>query len=111
MIAVPKLPRPARPCRSCITIAFSTHQSGERGGDDLQCANGSVVVQQGHKRSVSDQIVDASLSNDRGSVGSRLLETGVLGEVCMEDVNVGAVSQLGRDLFLGRHFVADQTNY
>lgn len=82
-----------------------------RGRGHLQCTNGPVVVQQGHKRSVSHQVVNTPVANDRSSVGCRLLEAGVLGEVGMKDVDVGAVPQLSGNLFLGRGFIAHQTDH
>jgi hypothetical protein len=39
-----------------------------------------------------------------------LLQAGIAGEICMEDVDVGTVAQLCRHFLLGRSLVADQTD-
>ncbi len=64
----------------------------------------------GRESSIGNQVIDPALSNNLGSVGCGLLEAGMIGEVCMEDVDVGALAQLGRHLLLGRSLVADQTD-
>ena len=64
----------------------------------------------GQESSIGNQVVDTTLANNLGSAGSGLLQAGVAGEVCMEDVDIGAAPQLCRRLLLGRSLVADQTD-
>jgi hypothetical protein len=63
-----------------------------------------------HETGVSNQVVDTTVANDLGSLGGRLLQAGVIGEVSMEDVYVGAVAQLRSNLLLGRGLVTDKTD-
>lgn len=58
------------------------------GGVSVQCADGAVSVQVGDIRSVADQVVHATVTDDAGRVSSGLLEAFVLGEVCVEDVDI-----------------------
>jgi hypothetical protein len=39
-----------------------------------------------------------------------LLQAGIFGEVCMEDVDIGTIAQLCCHLLLGRSLIADQTD-
>lgn len=63
-----------------------------------------------HETGVSNQVVDTTVANDLGSLGGRLLQAGVIGEVSMEDVHIGAVAQLRSNLLLGRGLVTDKTD-
>jgi hypothetical protein len=77
---------------------------------DIQCANGIICIEEGQESSVGNEVVDATLANNLGSVDSGLLQAGVAGKVCVEDMDIGTVAQLRGYLFLGRSFVADQTD-
>lgn len=76
----------------------------------LQCADGAVSVQVGDVRSIANQVVNTTVTDDAGRVGSGLLEAFVLGEVCVEDVDIGTFAQLLGYLLLRRIFVADKTD-
>jgi len=69
-----------------------------------------IGVELGRESSVGNQVVDATLANNLGSVRSGLLQAGVAGEVSMEDVDIGTVAQLCHHLLLGASLVADQTD-
>jgi len=77
---------------------------------DLQCADRVIGVEEGRESSIGNQVVDTTLANNLGSVGSGLLQASVADEICMEDVDIRTVAQLCRHLLLGRSLVADQTD-
>lgn len=77
---------------------------------NLQCADGVIGVELGRERAIGNQVVDATVANNRGSLGSGLLQAGVVGKVSMKDVDIGTVAQLFGHLFLGASLVADQTD-
>lgn len=77
---------------------------------DLQCAEGVIGVKLGQESSIGNQVVDTTLADNLGSVGSGLLQAGVAGEVSMEDVDIATFAQLCRHLLLGCGLVADQTD-
>jgi hypothetical protein len=77
---------------------------------NIQCADRSVGIKLGHETGIGNQVVDATVANDLGRLGGRLLQAGVVGEVSMEDVYIGAVAQLRGNLLLGRSLVTDKTN-
>lgn len=62
----------------------------------------------GRESSVGNQIVDATLANNLGSVDSGLLQAGVADKVSMKDVNIGTIAQLCYHLLLGRSLVTNQ---
>jgi hypothetical protein len=66
---------------------------------NLQGANGVVNVKEGEISCIGNQVVDATLANNLGSIGSGLLEACVTGEVAMENVDIGTGPQLCRHLF------------
>ena len=78
---------------------------------NLQCADGIESVKEGQKSSVGNQVVNTALANNLGSVGSSLLKAGMADEVCLEDVDIGTVSDLGSHLLVGRSFATDQTDH
>lgn len=78
---------------------------------DLQCANGSEAVQIRHDTSVSNQVVDAPLANNPSRVYSGLLEGGVVGEVCMEDMDIRATAvQFCSHFLLCSGLIADKAD-
>ena len=64
----------------------------------------------GQESSIGNQVVDTTLANNLGRVGSGLLQASVAGEVCMEDVDIGTVAQFCRHLLLGASLVTGETD-
>ena len=66
----------------------------------------------GHATCIGNEIVDAVPTHNVFSICSGTLETGVAGEICMKDVDVGTTLQLCRvrHLLLRRGFIADETD-
>ncbi len=64
----------------------------------------------GGETCVADKVVNTSLANNFGSVGSGLLQGGIVGEVSMDDVDVGTLAQLCCHLLFSGRLVADQTD-
>lgn len=58
----------------------------------LQCADVIILVKQGYQSSISQQVVDATIANNLGRVVRGLLQGGMLGEVCVENVDIGTVA-------------------
>ena len=46
----------------------------------------------GGESRVADKVVNATLANNLGSVGSGLLQAGIVGEVSMDDMDVGTLA-------------------
>lgn len=85
-------------------------QQIRNGPVDLQCSDGRISIKRGNQSPVGNQVIDAALADDLGSVDGGLLQGGALGQVSVEDVEVGAVAQLGGYLLLGAGLVANQTD-
>lgn len=64
----------------------------------------------GGETCVADKVVNATVANNLGSVGSGLLQAGIVGEVSMEDVDVGTLAQLCCNLLFSGSSIADQTD-
>ena len=77
---------------------------------DLQFTNGRISVELGGETCVGDKVVNATLANNLGSVGSGLLQAGIVGEVSMDDVDVGTLAQLCCHLLFSGSLVADNTD-
>lgn len=78
---------------------------------DLQCANGSEAVQIRYDTTISNQVVDAPLANNLSRVYSGLLQSGVVGEVCMEDMDIRATAvQFCSHFLLGGGLIADKAD-
>lgn len=76
----------------------------------LQFTNREITVELGDETCVADKVVNATLAHNLGSVGSGLLQAGIVGEVSMEDVDVGTLAQLCCHLLFRGSLVADQTD-
>ena len=77
---------------------------------DLQFTNREISVELTDITCVADKVVNAMLAHNLGSVGSGLLQAGIVGEVSIEDVDVGTLAQLCCHLLFGGSLVADQTD-
>lgn len=77
---------------------------------DLQCANGPKSIQVGHQATVSYQVVNATITNDGGGVHGGLFQSGIFGEVPMEDMDIATVAQLCRHLLLDSDLVTNHAN-
>lgn len=64
----------------------------------------------GNQSAISNKIINATLTNNLGSVGCSLLQASITGEICVEDVNVGTVAEVCLHFRLRGSLVADQTN-
>lgn len=92
-----------------VESTSSTSDCHQRDGD-LQFTNRGIRVELGGEGCVADQVVNATLAHNLGRVGSGLLQAGIVGEVCMEDVDIGPLAQLRCHLLFGGRLVADQTD-
>lgn len=77
---------------------------------DLHFTNRSISVELGGETCVGDKVVNTTLANDLGSVGSGLLQALIVGEISMEDVDVGTLAQLCCHLLFSGSDIADQTD-
>ena len=77
---------------------------------DLQFTNRGISVELGGETCVADKVVNATLANNLGSLVRGLLQAVVVGEVSMEDVDVGTLAQFFRHLLFRGRLVADQTD-
>lgn len=93
-------------------LAMTTEKSGVLPDKiiDLQSADIVIGVELGRETCVGNQDVDALVTHNLFSIGSGLLQAAVVGEVSMEDVNVGTVTQLRCYLLLSASLVADDAN-
>lgn len=79
-------------------------------GVGLHHVDGVIGVEERRESPVGNQVVDTAVADNLGSVGRGLLQAGVVGQVSMEDVDIGTATHLCRHLLLGRSLVADQTD-
>lgn len=89
-------------------VSYSRFETSNQVG--LQCANGRIGIKRRDQSSIGNQVIDATLANNLGSVDGGFFQGDTLGEVSVEYVEVGAVAQLGGHLLLGAGLVADQTD-
>ena len=59
---------------------------------DLQYADWVIGIEKGWEGSVGNQVVDSTLADDIGRVGSGLLQARVASEICMENMDIRAVA-------------------
>lgn len=80
-----------------------------RGCSNLQNANGIIRIEERIIGAIRDDVVELA-THDLGGLFCSRLDGVVLGEVYVDDVNVGALAQLCGNLLLGGFLSANETD-
>lgn len=73
---------------------------------DLQSTDGIKCIQERLVRAVGNEVVDTTITNQLGGLGSGVFQARIAGEVAMKNVNILTVVKLSRYLLLSFGSVA-----